>query len=138
MDKTNNVSRQQLKDALIRLGVSAGMVLEVHSSLSSFGHLEGGAMTLIDTLKEIVEAFREAGLEEMLNIDFSVVGDLKYYNGIIFKGFAAGVPDGVISGGQYDKLMKSMKRTSKAIGFGVYIDSLGKLSKFDGEEVEIK
>ena len=92
----------------------------------------------IGALKEIVEAFREAGLEEMLNIDFSVVGDLKYYNGIIFKGFAAGVPDGVISGGQYDKLMKSMKRTSKAIGFGVYIDSLGKLSKFDGEEVEIK
>ena len=92
----------------------------------------------IGALREIVEAFREAGLEEMLNIDFSVVGDLKYYNGIIFKGFAAGVPDGVISGGQYDKLMKSMKRTSKAIGFGVYIDSLGKLSKFDGEEVEIK
>ena len=54
MDKTNHVSRQQLKDALIGLGVNAGMVLEVHSSLSSFGHLEGGAMTLIDTLKEIV------------------------------------------------------------------------------------
>ena len=54
MDKTNCVSRQQLKDALINLGVNAGMVLEVHSSLSSFGHLEGGAMTLIDTLKEIV------------------------------------------------------------------------------------
>ena len=41
MDKTNHVSRQQLKDALIGLGVGAGMVLEVHSSLSSFGHLEG-------------------------------------------------------------------------------------------------
>ena len=54
MDKANSVSRQQLKDALINLGVNAGMVLEVHSSLSSFGHLEGGAMTLIDTLKEIV------------------------------------------------------------------------------------
>ncbi len=54
MDKTDNVSRQQLKDALIRLGVRAGMVLEVHSSLRSFGRLEGGAMALIDTLKEIV------------------------------------------------------------------------------------
>ena len=91
----------------------------------------------IDALKKIVEAFREAGLKDMLNIDFSVVSDLKYYNGIIFKGFAAGVPDGVLSGGQYDKLMKNMKRTSRAIGFGVYMDNLGKLSKFDGEEVEI-
>ena len=73
----------------------------------------------------------------MLNIDFSVVSDLKYYNGIIFKGFAEGIPDGVLSGGQYDKLMKRMKRTSRAIGFGVYIDNMGKLAKFDGEEVEI-
>ena len=91
----------------------------------------------IGALKKIVAAFKEAGLEEILNIDFSVVSDLKYYNGIIFKGFAAGVPDGILSGGQYDKLMKSMKRTSRAIGFGVYMDSLGKLTKFDGEEVEI-
>ena len=91
----------------------------------------------IGALKKIVAAFREAGLENMLNIDFSVVSDLKYYNGIIFKGFAAGVPDGILSGGQYDKLMKSMKRTSRAIGFGVYMDNLGKLTKFDGEEVEI-
>lgn len=30
------------------------MVLEVHSSLSSFGELEGGARTVIDTLKELV------------------------------------------------------------------------------------
>ena len=91
----------------------------------------------IGALQKIVEAFRGTGLEDMLNIDFSVVSDLKYYNGIIFKGFAAGVPDSVLSGGQYDKLMKRMKRTSRAIGFGVYMDSLGKLSKFDGEEVQI-
>ena len=91
----------------------------------------------INALKKIVEAFKEAGLEDMLNIDFSVVSDLKYYNGIIFKGFAEGIPDGVLSGGQYDKLMKRMKRTSRAIGFGVYIDNMGKLAKFDGEEVEI-
>ena len=74
----------------------------------------------------------------MLNIDFSVISDLKYYNGIIFKGFVQDVPDGVLSGGQYDKLMKSMKRTSRAIGFGVYIDSLGKLLKYAEEEVDIR
>ena len=36
------------------LGVCKGMTLEVHSSLSSFGELEGGAETVIDTLKELV------------------------------------------------------------------------------------
>ncbi len=48
------VTRNELKHALSKLGVEKGMVLEVHSSLSSFGELEGGAITLIDTLKELV------------------------------------------------------------------------------------
>ena len=71
-------------------------------------------------------------------MDFSVVSDLKYYNGIFFKGFVKGVPDGVLSGGQYDKLMKNMNRNSKAIGFAVYMDNLGRLSRFEGEEVVIR
>lgn len=55
---TNNqiktVTREELKAALIELGIEKGMMLEVHSSLSSFGKLEGGADTVIDTLKELV------------------------------------------------------------------------------------
>lgn len=48
------VTKEQLRTALEKLGVEKGMTLEVHSSLSSFGELEGGAMTIIDTLKELV------------------------------------------------------------------------------------
>lgn len=48
------VIKQQLKNALAELGIKKGMTLEVHSSLSSFGVLEGGALTVIDTLKELV------------------------------------------------------------------------------------
>ena len=48
------VTKEMLKNALTQLGVEKGMVLEVHSSLSSFGEHEGGAETVINTLKEIV------------------------------------------------------------------------------------
>ena len=48
------VTKTMLKNALIDFGVEKGMVLEVHASLSSFGELEGGAETVINTLKEIV------------------------------------------------------------------------------------
>ena len=48
------VTKQQLKNALAELGIKKGMTLEVHSSLSSFGELEGGTLTVIDTLKELV------------------------------------------------------------------------------------
>ena len=60
-------------------------------------------------------------------IDFSAVSDLKYYNGIIFSGFVQGIPGSVLSGGQYDKLMKRMGRKSKAIGFAVYLDMLERI-----------
>ena len=48
------VTKNELKETLIKLGVEKGVTLDVHSSLSSFGELEGGAETVIDTLKEIV------------------------------------------------------------------------------------
>lgn len=48
------VTKEQLRTALEKLGVEKGMTLEVHSSLSSFGELEGGAITVIDTLEELV------------------------------------------------------------------------------------
>ena len=48
------VSKENIKDGLIELGIKPGMILEVHSSLSSFGHVDGGAMTVIDALKEVV------------------------------------------------------------------------------------
>ena len=48
------VTKKEFKDALINLGLKKGMTLEVHSSLSSFGELEGGAETVIGTLKEII------------------------------------------------------------------------------------
>ena len=37
------------------IGIQNGMALEVHSSLSSFGYVEGGAETVIEALLECVE-----------------------------------------------------------------------------------
>lgn len=57
-----------------------------------------------------------------LRIDFSVTGDLKYYNGIVFCGFVKGVHTGILSGGRYDGLMAKLGKKSKAIGFAVRTD----------------
>ena len=71
-----------------------------------------------------LELITSALPEDSLRIDFSVLSDTNYYNGIVFKGFVAGIPESIISGGQYDKLMVRMKRTSKALGFAVYVDAI--------------
>ena len=74
-----------------------------------------------------------------VRIDFSVVNDMSYYNGIVFKGFVNGVPAGVLSGGQYDKLMEKMGKRSGAIGFALYPDLLETLysepAKYDVDAV---
>ena len=56
--RVNNVSRpiskHSLIDGLNELGVREGMLIWVHSSLSSFGYVEGGPETVISSLKEVV------------------------------------------------------------------------------------
>ena len=64
-----------------------------------------------------------------IRLDFSVVQDMNYYNGIVFKGFVRGIPTAILSGGQYDRLMRRMGRRAGAIGFAVYLDLLKDLSK---------
>lgn len=95
------------------------------------GAIEEPALTkslqAVDELERIVETFTDQKLKDMIRLDFSVISDVNYYNGIVFNGFVRGIPDCVISGGQYDRLMQKMKRKSGAIGFGVYMDRLERL-----------
>ena len=71
---------------------------------------------------KIISALNRRDAQNMIRIDFSVVDDMRYYNGFVFKGFAEGIPSGVLSGGQYDTMMRKMNRASGAIGFAVYLD----------------
>lgn len=78
----------------------------------------------LDKFLMILNALNSGKYRELIRVDFSVVSDLRYYNGFVFKGFAEGIPSSVLSGGQYDSMMKKMKRQSGAIGFAVYLDIL--------------
>lgn len=83
----------------------------------------------LDGFAAVIGALESRGLGDVLNIDFSVVDDMHYYNGFVCKGFVQGLPDSVLSGGQYDKLMKKMHRQSGAMGFAVYLDQLEYLAQ---------
>ena len=83
----------------------------------------------LDQLIRITKVLEGTEIGQMLRIDFSVVDDIHYYNGIVFKGFIAGIPESVLSGGQYDKLMRKLQRKAGAIGFAVYTDLLERLEQ---------
>ncbi|HEY3298128.1 MAG TPA: AAC(3) family N-acetyltransferase [Armatimonadota bacterium] len=50
----SSVTRSDIAAGLRSLGLSAGDTVLVHSSLKSFGHVEGGAETVIEALLEVV------------------------------------------------------------------------------------
>ena len=78
----------------------------------------------IAELRSLCSMLNAAGEGAKIVIDFSVVSDMKYYNGIVFKGYIRGVPESVLSGGQYDALIRQMGKHSRAVGFAVYMDFL--------------
>ena len=85
------------------------------------------AVTTFSSFRRILTALQEEDMAQVFCIDFSVVDDVHYYNGVVFKGFVSGIPSSILSGGQYDRLMKKMGRKNGAIGFAVYTDVLDRL-----------
>ncbi len=101
-----------------------GAPSDVENALEKFSTVGEQARVAVSELKTVLALLKKSGTGEKIRIDFSVVNDGKYYNGVAFQGFVEGVPTSVLSGGQYDKLMKKMKKNGRAIGFAVYLDGL--------------
>ena len=88
---------------------------------------EGAAKAALDELAAVTAALSAMDCDRV-RVDFSIVNDMNYYNGIVFRGYIDGIPTGVLSGGQYDKLMQRMGSPARAVGFAIYMDLLERLS----------
>ena len=82
----------------------------------------------LQQLSDAVSVFSGTPHGSRVQIDFSSAADMNYYNGIVFRGFIDGVPESVLSGGQYDILMRKMGRKAGAVGFAVYLDLLERVT----------
>ncbi len=89
----------------------------------------GEAAATLSELSELIDSLDLCGCADCVNLDFSVIHDMNYYNGIVFRGYVEGVPDGILSGGCYDLLMKKTGRDCGAIGFAVALDGLNRLEE---------
>ncbi len=123
-------------DVLTELIRSTGPAQEVLPALIS--KLEGQYdVSSLQRLAQMIASVDDVQVRDTLQVDFSVVSDVNYYNGIVFKGFVEGVPSAVLSGGQYDKLMKKMNHSSSAVGFAVYLDMLDMATEAPGESEKV-
>ena len=121
--------------ALTALVTSYGKPCEVLSALvpliKSFV-----AEEMLTNFCDLLTALERSPAGDIVRLDFSVVGDIGYYNGLVFKGFVAGVPEGLLSGGEYNGLMRKMGKNQNAIGFAVYLDALERLLD-NGSEYDV-
>ncbi len=98
-----------------------------------------GANKQYEELKTLCSLLSSSESFKNMRIDFSVVNDMNYYSGIVFRGFIEGIPDGVLSGGEYTAFMNRMGKTTGAVGFAVYLDMLDELdtSSADAFDVDV-
>ncbi len=136
LEKIKNKSMHEVKDILSACGVDSGAEELILKLASVSGKLTDTVKELRELTKDIdlgdicqeiediASALKAVGADEKCYLDFSVMGDLAYYNGIIFNGYVEGVSKATLSGGRYDNLLKSMNKNHKAIGFAVYTEEL--------------
>ena len=110
-----------------------GISLPPSKAIETLKILFKGDNERIRTLNRVLQSLVDTELDERVRLDFSLGADTNYYNGIVFKGYVAGVPESVLSGGQYDRLMQKMGRRESAIGFAVYLDRLERLMSLQKE-----
>jgi ATP phosphoribosyltransferase regulatory subunit len=115
IERRENIDLSKVKE----LNSTYGSLEKVLPFLKSLPCTEEAAQLI-----KILSALEKNGYKDKIRIDFSIISDMKYYNGFVFKGFINGIPASVLSGGQYDSLMKRMHKKEQAIGFAVYLDLL--------------
>lgn len=133
--------RQKNSHELEKACVAADMPAESIEKLNMLITLGGNfSDTLNKAQKYVLNEKMQSALDELktlsvlaenrMRLDFSIINDMNYYNGIIFQGYVAPVPKAVLSGGRYDNLLEKMgKRNLCAIGFAVYFDEFDRYFK---------
>lgn len=89
--------------------------------------LNGAMEKALGEITEIYRALEEMGYADRIQLDLSVVNDIDYYNGIIFKGYVQELGKSVLAGGQYDQAMEHLGKKANGIGFAVYLNEINRI-----------
>jgi ATP phosphoribosyltransferase regulatory subunit len=83
-----------------------------------------GELETVEYLSGVWEELKAAGYDEHIRFDLGLVHRLEYYTGLVFRGYAEGAGDAVLSGGRYDTLTACFGRPAPATGFAVDVDAV--------------
>lgn len=72
---------------------------------------------LKDALLELKEMYERLNMKDVFSFDLAMTPSMKYYTGIMIKGYSPYSAETIISGGRYDRLMNHFHKDVPAIGF---------------------
>ena len=123
----NSVEDEGLVKCLVGLAEIFG---DVDSCIEKLREISVNSETddVVSELEQLSSLLKASGLYTKTVMDFSIVNDMSYYNGITFQGFINGVAHSVLSGGEYGKLLEKFSSRLGAVGFAVYIDAIERLT----------
>lgn len=139
LDAISAKNVHQLRALCDAFGIGAALTERFVELTRLYGTLDGSLPVLrrlsvnrqtdaaVDELASLADVFRESAFDGRIHLDFSIVNDMDYYNGVMFRGYVEGVPQGVLAGGRYDSLLEKLGRRANALGFAVYLDLLEQL-----------
>ncbi|MBE6754936.1 MAG: hypothetical protein E7555_00530 [Ruminococcaceae bacterium] len=111
-------------DKFIEIISVSGKIDAVIEKLEKFSEDGFSFAEAIADFRMISDALEINGYKENVTVDFSVLNNTDYYNGIIFQGFVKNAPGAVLAGGRYDNLANKIRKHTEAIGFAIYLDNL--------------
>ena len=96
-----------------------------------------GRLAYNDRMKEALESLSRLsilrGYADRVKIDFTLMNDGAYYNGLVFCGYVKRIPKAVLTGGYYNKMAQKFGKKEGGAGFALI---LGELNAYYEEKDE--
>lgn len=138
-DREMLVNSIESKNGIKLYSLSADMDKNLLDSLAKLPMLFGGEEVLTEakklcvnnemtraltSLEKVYDGLKQLGYEKYVCFDLSVVGNMRYYSGIVMRGIVKGLGKPVLVGGRYDELCDAFGKHTPAVGFAISIGYL--------------
>ena len=113
---SDNILALTGNELIAGLPKNVGSTNEVYKKLDEQG-LEGELISKLNRLRQLAEQIKNENPGLDVIIDLSMINDIGYYSGIIFKGYVHNVREEVLSGGRYDNTLEKFGKSMSGVGF---------------------
>ncbi len=118
----------QLNELLLKLPTAFGDITLLDTAIKGIND-----EILLKALARLKELYNSLDNKESIIFDLGMVPTMKYYTGLMIKGYSDKSAQPIISGGRYDELLPRFNKNVGAIGFCYHMNHILKAIDKQGE-----